>query len=376
MPDLQRHWGSRLFKCHFFSCSFFRQGFPTRKACEDHLKHHEKPWKCFASGCDWAEIGFTSKYQRDNHWFQVHQNNTSATPIPLDSVSDPDVLQSLLFELVSVSNVDELQRLLPHATGIIWEVRWELSRSAARRGSLPMVQLLFPWCFRGADKSWNEEKYLTGVAVAAIESEDVELIKWILPKSYEGDSLFSREMRLVIAAVILTNSFEVFDVWEDSIRVFKDDWGHEMFDKEVLVAAKNHPAMEKRLMETWRMLVESKQLSQWYVCCGLTSVAGSSLSIPQAKVLLELGADINHPRKPWRRHGLTALHTAVKKSTAEGAEFVKFLLMNGANPRYGYGKREIDWEIGAMGISQWLGVRWKDLVESTREHREVDSDSE
>ena len=124
------------------------------------------------------------------------------------------------------------------------------------------------------------------------------------------------------------------------------------------------------------MLVERKKVSKWDVCCGLGSVAGSSLSIPQAKVLLELGADINHPRKPWRRHGLTALHTALKKSTAKGAEFVKFLLISGANPKYGYGKRQVDWEIGAIDISRWLGISWDKLVESTREFREGDSDSE
>jgi hypothetical protein len=57
----------------------------------------------------------------------------------------------------------------------------------------------------------------------------------------------------------------------------------------MLIAAcgSKHPAMAKRLMETWRMLVERNNVSKWDVCCGLGSVAGSSLSIPQAKVLVE-----------------------------------------------------------------------------------------
>jgi hypothetical protein len=375
MQNLQHHWGSRLFRCHFFSCLFFRQGFQTRKARDDHVKHHTRPWKCFASNCDWAEIGFTSKYQRDNHWLEVHQIDATATSIPLDSVSDPDVFQSLLFELVSTGNVDELQRLVPRGTSIIHEIRWELAKSAARRGSFPMVRVLLPWCTCGVDSAWSSKDQKLEVILAAIESEDVELIKWILP-SYEGHLFVGRDYGSIISSVIQTNSFEVFDVWEDSLRQFKEDWGHAIFNKNVLLAAKKHPAMEKRLMETWRMLVERKQLSKWYVCCGLDSVAGSSLSIPQAKVLLELGADINHPRKPWRRHGLTPLHTALKKSTAEGAEFVNFLLTSGANPKYGYGKREIDWEIGATSISRWLGISWNELVKSTREFREVDSDSE
>ncbi|KAF7553701.1 hypothetical protein G7Z17_g3447 [Cylindrodendrum hubeiense] len=168
-------------------------------------------------------------------------------------------------------------------------------------------------------------------------------------------TVLDREQESIIAAVILTNSFEVFDVWENSLEELPEDWGHSIFAGRVLVAAKNHPAMEKRLMK---------------------SVARSSLSIPQAKVLLELGANINHPRKPWRRHGLTPLHQALKKSTKEGAEFVEFLMMNGANPKYGYGPREVSWEIGSVTISKWLGVSWEDLVESTQEFREEDSDSE
>jgi len=149
-----------------------------------------------------------------------------------------------------------------------------------------------------------------------------------------------------------------------------------MFNNNVLLACKKLPAMEKRLMETWRMLVEKEKLRKWYVCCGLISICGSSLSIPQAKILLELGANINTPRRPWRKHGLTPLHTALKKSTAEGAELVKFLLISGANPKYGYGKREVDWEIGAISISQWLGISWDELVKSTQEFRQGDSDSE
>jgi hypothetical protein len=221
----------------------------------------------------------------------------------------------------------------------------------------------------------SDDDHNTEVILAAIESEDVELIKWILP-SFKGGLFASQSYGSIVSSVIQTNSFEVFDVWEDSLREFKGDWGYGLFSNKVLLAAKKHPAMEKRLMESWRMLVERNRLSKWQVCCGLDFVASSSFSIPQAKVLLELGADINHPRRPWRRNGLTPLHTALKKSTAEGAEFVKFLLINGANPKFGYGKREVDWEIGAISISRWLGIPWGELVESTREFRKGDSDSE
>jgi hypothetical protein len=194
--------------------------------------------------------------------------------------------------------------------------------------------------------------------------------------SFKGDRIFSQDYESIISSVILTNSFKVFDVWEDSLRECKEDWVYAMFYKNVLLAARKHLAMEKCLMETWRMLVERKQLSKWYVCCGLGSVSGSSVSIPQIKVLLELEADIKHPRRPWWRHGITHLYTAPKKSTAEGAEFVKFLLMSGENPKYGYGKRQVDWEIRAISIFQWLGISWDELVESTREFREGDSDWE
>ncbi|GAP90443.1 putative NACHT domain protein [Rosellinia necatrix] len=365
---LRRHWGDRLFKCHFFSCPFFRRGFRTKEARDDHVKHHDKPWKCSSPGCLWERMGFASKQQRDTHWATVHQIDTAATLVPLDVVSDSDVLQPLLFELVSIGNVDELQRLLPHATSIKWEVRWEITRFAAARGPLLMVRLLVPWCTRDAEQRPAETRCFAEVALAAVESRDIELIGWVISR-LEAGKIYLPEF---LAAVIETESSEIFNAWEDSFGPY---WSYAPRAPKVLAAAKTRAVMETLLMRVWRKFEATKQGRERWVDVTLLDVAKYSRSIPQAQVLLELGANINYPR-PSIGHGLTPLHTVLKKSTLERAKFAEFLLMNGANPKYGYGSRNVHSEIGAMQISRWLGRSWEDLVESTSEFRSDDAGEE
>jgi ankyrin repeat protein len=108
----------------------------------------------------------------------------------------------------------------------------------------------------------------------------------------------------------------------------------------------------------------------------LRNVAEFSCSITLAAYLLEHGADINgRPSKTQK----TALHRAAGNTSAEGAEMIRFLLLNGANPEVGqdtYEKpssalvvKRVREEQGAKGIHRWLGKTWDELVEETNRIR-------
>jgi ankyrin repeat protein len=85
--------------------------------------------------------------------------------------------------------------------------------------------------------------------------------------------------------------------------------------------------------------------------------------------LIDLGADVNYRRS---ERYITALHHAARSTSAEAANLMKFLLLSGADPDI-QGLRSnlrVEDEKGAKGISKWLGVSWKELVEQTKKARE------
>jgi hypothetical protein len=289
-----------------------------------------------------------------------------------------DELQPLLFELVCAGNVEEIQRALPHCNALLENpttgsaVRAELIKTAASQGSLAVVQTLL----------WEGERPISDdttlqIIQGAIKSHEMELVKWILTKPKEWEMAPSC-YRQVISAVIRSDSPEIFKAWEESLGEVMCGTsgteyvipGIEFVTSVVLNAAKKFPMQELRLMEVWRRLAREGKLNMMTLGSGLTSVAKSSLSITQAKVLLELGVfvDFPHERGSWRTStkSMTALHFATKKNSAKAAEFVKFLLLEGASPEVGCRRRWPAMEPGAIGIHQWLGMTWDELVEWTK----------
>lgn len=100
----------------------------------------------------------------------------------------------------------------------------------------------------------------------------------------------------------------------------------------------------------------------------LGMVARTTYPIEQARVLLELGASIDHPR-PFSK-GYTALQWACNASSKDAAHLVKFLLFEGADPEHVRLKRGQE----VRFIETWLGMTWSELVkwaakEGKREQR-------
>jgi ankyrin repeat protein len=100
----------------------------------------------------------------------------------------------------------------------------------------------------------------------------------------------------------------------------------------------------------------------------LKQVASHSHSVTLGRTLLELGADINYQRLSTSQ---TPLQHATKKSSRKAAQFVKFLLLSGADPGITDRKSSIADEKGAQNISKWLGMTWEELVEFAKAKREA-----
>ncbi|MBE3046122.1 hypothetical protein IMZ48_27010 [Candidatus Bathyarchaeota archaeon] len=373
---LQRHYGMDPFKCHYYACSFRRHGFDTYKECDVHMKKHRRPWKCPVKAYDFSVIGYPSPDSLERHRLRVHRvvrDEAYTQPRALDD----EALYPLLYELVNSGDFDELNCIWPACQQKInLFTKVELLTVAAGQGSLPMVRLFL----KGNNELKEDERKrgtLRPVIHNAIQSGNLELTRWILhtDASWRGDR--RERYRDVVVSVLKSDSAEVFDIWQNIVLHMPKSYGfcEEIFEKTVLNTAKKFPQQEARMLEFWRRLVEVNVVGWRTIGRALGMVARTTYSIEQARVLLELGAPIDHPR-PFSR-GYTALQWACNASSKDAAHFVKFLLFEGADPEH------VKLERGQRirNIETWLGMTWSELVkwaakEGKRRHFEKEASSE
>lgn len=364
---LQRHYGSRLYKCTYPSCSHSRLGFESSSDRDKHVKHHGRPWKCSVAACEWSVIGFNTKKSRDDHWLRFQQTAVRAEISKFDDL-DGDDIQPLLFELVNDGDVDGIQSLLA-SSGVARlgpEIIFAARTFAVQQGSLPIAQLLIP----------KDEKHAPANLVSvAVEGGDADIVKWTLSKSDPDD------VGKFVKATLETSSDQIYSLLEEHLvkiprhrkRKFSfedpEDRLDVVFKQPVFSEVKDNPVKEAGLKHTWRVLSEL-----WIpdaFSAALIRVAKSTCSIPLARELIELGANLDYTIKEYmKRGGMTALRLAAKKTTKEAALFMQFLLSQGASD-IEYRRREhgdvtvwIKDERGAKEISKWLGVTWEELVKS------------
>lgn len=290
---------------------------------------------------------------------------------------DADEIQPLLFRLVTEDDIDGVQRLLSCGGGadLKLEVIVAARLVAAEKGSLAITQLLAPK---------NETHVPANIVIAAVESEDAELVKWALSKAVPEDA------EKFLKIMLDTKSDEIYSLYEDHLVALPPwrerpadgiGWGEPQelmkgfFKQSIISEVKDDTVKEARLKHTWKKLAEEHQLTTAHMGALLVCIAKSTCSIPLAKALVELGADIDFPRTRLDGVGMSALRIAARKTTQDAAVFMRFLLFEGARPYEDRGTHntrdffDIGKERGATMVAKWLGVTWDELVESARDHR-------
>ncbi|KAK4100943.1 hypothetical protein N658DRAFT_559135 [Parathielavia hyrcaniae] len=384
---LHRHYGTNIFKCSYPSCSLNRSGFPTHRARKAHPA---------AGQADLTQDCFSQ-----------------------------DDLRLLLFELTRAGDVDGLRRIAPHLEWHGWGVRPALIL-AAKMGSLPMVDFFGHFFQRLGD--YDSECFFR----ALVKSENPALLRWLLDRLCESrpnphgrnDDTVWRYSSLAGAA-FSTSSPELFAEWEDFLldpaRQLKSNRAPHLdhrrgadaalrelsvvFSTYVFCAVKKSALFEARLIQTWHRLIEAfGPLDRQFLGWSLNMLArSSSHSITMAAELLRLGAPIDFPRgragvigevhfspmelknrtrnggknerfrrnAPAKRHkGMTALHYASRATSEQAARFARFLLEEGADPKYGWAGVAPAEEKGAELMQKWLGESWDEVVARTKEARQ------
>lgn len=372
-PQLHRHYGDELYRCHYFSCPLRRNGFSTAGECATHMENHCRPWKCPVGSCDFAVIGFLTPDGLERHRQRLHKVVRDSA-LNEASLLEDDALYPLLYGLVDAGDISELEAIWPACRAKVnRKTEAELATMAAAHGSLPMVQLLWEWDDEN-EVPRNPEVKFGAIVHDALQSGNPALSRWILEKTTRYCWLHGPPYRDVVVAVLKSDSADAFATWNDTLAHCKaPDRPHaelvkELFEKSVLNTAKRFPDQEHRLFGVWRSLgageSEKKHMGK-----ALLNVAQTTCSIEQARVLLELGAHINYPCGTGT--GYTALHWACKKNTEEAAHFVRFLLLEGANPHIGYGHIRPEDEVGAKRIEAWLSMDWRQLIKWAKKERSI-----
>ncbi|KAF5643189.1 nacht domain protein [Fusarium sp. NRRL 52700] len=370
--DIQKHYGLAVNRCPFISCQFYGLNFKNRALRDEHTRHHDRPFKCAEEGCEYSTVGFSSRGQLEHHRIQCHQRTNEFSIIgDLDNLQQED-LKSLVMEYIVRDEVQEMERILPSIKSQ-WpsesEARYSFGGLIASHGSVATARLIFgkPLSLAHAPVSLFIRN--------AIKSHNIPIIDWTLSTLSKSMSnaveLFSNSD--LIPDIMASDSVEVCNSWRNN--VLSDHFSLAFSNR--LVARKWSPVMELQLASFW---VEQQELGNFPKNKAselLKRLASGNCSLVLAKALVACGADVNY-RATNRAAALPPLHLAIKKTSADAAYLVRYLLLSGADPHVKAirqsGKNQgqvvvLSLEPGAKGISKWLGKTWDELVEWAVEER-------
>lgn len=366
--------GRRPFKCGFLNCSLQRQGFDSNKQRGMHEKQHSRAWKCSTPGCEYENTGFLSERMRDEHLKNAHRTETQHTNA--FDVSSGDADDNILVDLIRAGEFGMIQqiagkkgRLISHNT---------LS-AVGRFGNSAMARFFL------LDSDYRDITML-GILATAIPAGNINLVEPLLediPQIVAPSSRINRDRGKdnLIAAFIESDTAQMHVLCQRYIRAFahchirsRNMVAASCFTRYAIAATGRIQDKESLLISIWGFMVENEWGKPIYLSSALGAVASTTCSVQLGKELLKYGAEIQGATPL-----VSPLQVAARKSSAQNAEFMKFLLLSGANPYATSGgktrpHKKISEEKGAQEISQWLEVSWDELVSQTQINRKT-SDS-
>ncbi|KAL2818731.1 hypothetical protein BDW59DRAFT_165392 [Aspergillus cavernicola] len=371
-PSIQCNFSKRPYKCGFLNCPFERHGFESRAPQARHGKEHSRPWKCDVSGCEYENMGFLSRRMRDQHLERAHRNTA-----PVESASDLTMgnmeMQTLILDLVKKNEVETIRLILSRIQD--WDRHKDrlLAETVGKFGSTTTAQLIIE-----RRKIEDSSQPMTEIFTGSITTGNMELLYWLIESDYCGDVVS------VIRSVLKSESQEMYRFTERYLQVAlspskltlqvanlyfgpRDRLGS-CFNFDIIGDTGGVSGGENLLLTLWETIRLRVNIKSSVFTKGLRGVAQTTCSIPLATALIQYGADINGGSV------VSPLQLAARKSSAENAEFMKFLLYAGADPNKNWHPKNSRGQKVSEGkcpqeISRWLGVSWDELVTQAADHR-------
>ncbi|OJJ99037.1 hypothetical protein ASPACDRAFT_79712 [Aspergillus aculeatus ATCC 16872] len=365
--DMERNYGSQLFRCTYLFCRGSLRGFATADERDQHVRNHDRPWKCFVPSCEFSTIGFHTTMRRDQHWkkyhvFSAQETQASGPAGDIDATFDAldvEEAQPLLFVLISEGQIDRVRHLISSRAGkkLKSEVLAHARLIAAEQGSLALTELLAP---AGEEMGAVPLK----IRIAAVTSDQDDFGAW----AFEG--LEVADWPSMMRAVLKTRSEGIFGRWEHMILTMIEDpdlesklgryrrnWQELLFRQSLFTEIQGHELKETRVKRLLGAL--GPYLTLRFLGTLLVRVARSSCSVALGEQLLQEGARIDHRAA----NGQTALYIASRKTSVAAAFFMKFLILRGAKTSILLDDKVVNLSEGkgALELAQKVGYTWQEL---------------
>jgi ankyrin repeat protein len=343
-------------------CKFYRIGFETDTEKDSHVESHDRPFKCAFSNCDFAEIGFRSKAQLHQHSLKCHGNQITSSSSTTPSVYDINNLGSedLNAVLIDAVKAGEVHYVRDMCGQLPPEKLDRLMGIATASSTTSMVEMLLA---HGANVNSSDSPPL----IEAVGAGNLDIAKLLLEK---GANVNPRDYKIHLTTLeeaLLNRNPEMISL----LIAHGADPTLRTKHLSCLVSSQANAEEDLKAMECVSLigkgLIFDEELSDM-----LWVVAKRSCSISLASFLLKAGADINW--KGRARTSATPLYWAANRTTKLAADFMKFLLQSGADPKLGCRGNKPEDLKGAKNISRWLGMTWDELVESIQAERAANAD--
>ena len=401
-----QYYGPRPFKCRFPRCEFWQHGFQKRVSRDKHEHSHDNPLTCPVPGCEFGLIGFLSERMRQSHFKEAHKSGPPQVSFDVQDLAQ-DGVEALLSDLVQedhVAAVQEVLRTFPVALQAN-DCRHKLRILAAFAASGAMLELLEEpadsrkvklvsdaWADYIAEsikgRNGSTLRYLLSRVKAFLD--DKLTVSVDAPSFLAGQEGKDHSHRVQLISQLVSNDWlegaEIWAKWlQSGLNIFPRPGLNLTLVKrlfggnKIIQAAASHSAGDQQLLCLWRDSGVVSLLDTMWASQALRNVAEFSCSITLAAYLLGHGAVVNGRLSSTQK---TALHRAAGNTSAEGAEMIRFLLLNGADPEAdqmetrgfrGIAKRpgkKIREEEGAKGIHRWLGKTWDELINESKRIRD------
>ncbi|KAL9614732.1 MAG: hypothetical protein Q9167_000801 [Letrouitia subvulpina] len=108
-------YGNYPFKCRVVACRRFILGYRSRKLRDDHLRTHERSFKCTERGCDFVILGFPSQRALELHISLSHESNSKVVDFPN---LKPQTIWTALQAAVDDNDCDAVRQLSLEAQAV------------------------------------------------------------------------------------------------------------------------------------------------------------------------------------------------------------------------------------------------------------------
>ncbi|KAI1416816.1 hypothetical protein F5Y13DRAFT_204160 [Hypoxylon sp. FL1857] len=343
--ELTPLYGTRLYHCDQHFCHAYRNGFESKLARDRHLGVHQRRHKCSIANCLFGEIGFHDTIELQRHMSSAHSPQISG-----EDTSHPSSISTIQ----ALNWLDVLEDAIKSDQA---ELARELLLSRKQeRGINPGKLLTLACCSASLDTItclvdvFSDYNYgLSEALAAALETENLPIVKFLLSRganmsSYAGTDYARHHIPRTRLDMTMAHS--------GYIRALR-----KIFYSPAIRGATAD--------EAWSRFNGIKRYILWPEAyaegAAYAAVGGSILSL---RICLENGGNPNGSivggtphHSIWR----SALYCAVKLGTNKGAEIVRLLLQNGADPEseHSKGMKRL---VGMREIEGCFGLTWGEVV--------------